>query len=502
MNQITYEDFGFFRTELLKVDYITFNLTKLFESDIQELATYFQNLGFNSFLKAKETSQSSQIIYTSNYSKKEFQLHFILTVPYQKDMMQIQFPGGSANQFYKLIKQKSIQWDKLNKFGIVLSRFDLVYERRNKLTDKISATEYINSSFVEFQNLHPYKNLVAERNRKGLLFKIGHRKGRRHYRIYTAHQNKAIRFEAEMKGDLIQDFHDLLIAATFEHQDFESRLSYQFFKYSFQLFSRSIHTSHLDWLMIRIRPLQFKNTFLSDTSIIHSHYLNQMDLNQLKEKQHLITLLRLLIFVRPLNYNTKKLRSKFRQYCFPLRDFLKYTRKTSNQYQLNKLKEFFDLVRQNFVIESFSDTHYRMLVTVPEVFVTKSQQNIWNVEIWIAEELFDYLYPFLFQDFFSTKLTKDQFQVLFEVIKVCSSTETRKEFHISTFLDNYPSVLSSQRKKKMKEYFIHYLQLLNQQHKLHDKVLDLSSNQIIDIHDLNTSHLSIAGFETIDIKFT
>lgn len=27
---------------------------------------------------------------------------------------------------YKLIKQKSIQWDKLNKFDLVLSRFDLV----------------------------------------------------------------------------------------------------------------------------------------------------------------------------------------------------------------------------------------------------------------------------------------------------------------------------------------------------------------------------------------
>ena len=49
MNQTTHEDFGLFRTELLNVDYITFNLTK--ESDIEKLATYFQDLGFNSFLK-------------------------------------------------------------------------------------------------------------------------------------------------------------------------------------------------------------------------------------------------------------------------------------------------------------------------------------------------------------------------------------------------------------------------------------------------------------------
>ena len=99
--------------------------------------------------------------------------------------MQIQFPGLSANQFYKLIKQKSIQWDKLNEFGIVLNRFDLVYQRTEKTTDQISTKEFINSSFAEFQELYPYRNLLAERNRRGLLLKIGNRKGRRHYRIYT-----------------------------------------------------------------------------------------------------------------------------------------------------------------------------------------------------------------------------------------------------------------------------------------------------------------------------
>jgi hypothetical protein len=42
------------------------------------------------------------------------------------------------------------------------------------------------------------------------------------------------------------------------------------------------------------------------------------------------------------------------------------------------------------------------------------------VEIWIAEALFNYLHPFLFHDCFQQKknLTKHQFQVLFEVIKV------------------------------------------------------------------------------------
>ena len=110
-----------------------------------------------------------------------------------------------------------------------------------------------------------------------------------------------------MKGDLSKDFHDLLIASTFDQQDFETRLSYEFFKYSFQLFSLFIHTSHIDWLMNRIRPFQFKNTFLLDALMIHSHYLNQLDFNQLKKKQHLITLLQLLIYVRGLNITFKNI---------------------------------------------------------------------------------------------------------------------------------------------------------------------------------------------------
>ena len=171
INQITHEDFGSFQTELLQVDFMTFNLTKLSNLQISQLATYFQNLGFNCYLKKTETSQSRQEYSNKNHFQNQFELDIILKVPYQKEIMQIEFPGLSANQFYKLIKQKSTQRKKLTKFDIVLSRFDLVYERRHKLTDKISAKEFLNSSYIQFQDLHPYKNMASERNRKGFALK-------------------------------------------------------------------------------------------------------------------------------------------------------------------------------------------------------------------------------------------------------------------------------------------------------------------------------------------
>ena len=43
-------------------------------------------------------------------------------------------------------------------------------------------------------------------------------------------------FEAEMKGDLIKDFQDLLITSSFKEHQFESKIAYQFFKYSFEIF--------------------------------------------------------------------------------------------------------------------------------------------------------------------------------------------------------------------------------------------------------------------------
>ena len=106
MNQITHEDFGLFQIELLQVDFITFNLTKLSNLQISQLATYFTSLGFNCYLKKSETSQSRQKYSNNNHFQNKFELDIILDVPYQKDMMQIQFPGLSANQFYKLINQK------------------------------------------------------------------------------------------------------------------------------------------------------------------------------------------------------------------------------------------------------------------------------------------------------------------------------------------------------------------------------------------------------------
>lgn len=157
------------------------------------------------------------------------------------------------------------------------------------------------------------------------------------------------------------------------------------------------------------------------------------------------------------------------------------------------------------MIQVFSNDYYRGIVTIPEVNLFKIPDRSWVAEVWMAEELFNYLHPFLFNDFFQDKLTKYQFQVLFEIVKIFSSSNIRKEFHIQQFILSYSSSLNGKLIIKIKDHFIEYLQVLENQGKIRDEVLLLPSNKIHNIHQLTSSHLhkskTIVAFEIIDIKF-
>lgn len=56
----------------------------------------------------------------------------------------------------------------------------------------------------------------------------------------------------------------------------------------------------------------------------------------------------------------------------------------------------------------------------------------------------------------------DEFQVLFEIVKICSSRNIRKEFNIQEFLDSYFSSLNNKRQETIKEYFVYYIKVLHE----------------------------------------
>ena len=69
MNQFTHYDFGLFETELLSVDFISFNIKRITFHQITCLASYLQSLGFNSYhQKQLDSNQSRQDINNNNSS--------------------------------------------------------------------------------------------------------------------------------------------------------------------------------------------------------------------------------------------------------------------------------------------------------------------------------------------------------------------------------------------------------------------------------------------------
>lgn len=71
------------------------------------------------------------------------------------------------------------------------------------------------------------KNVSFEKNRRGLILKIGNRKSTNYSRLYQT--KNSLRFEFEMKGKFLQEYHCLLVENRLE--ELEQQLSYQFFYY-------------------------------------------------------------------------------------------------------------------------------------------------------------------------------------------------------------------------------------------------------------------------------
>lgn len=291
--------------------------------------------------------------------------------------------------------------------------------------------------------------------------------------------------------------------------ELEQLISYEFTKITFQLFSSSQQPEKIDWLAQRLRPFQARNSLSYSGTVISTHYIDQRPIKNAK-KSDLVTLFQVLMYLKSLNkYDTAILTSKFRRYKFPVRKFIEFTHhgRPIYDYHLQKVKEFFNSLTSNIIFEFLTDEPYRMLVSIPEASARKVQ-NQWIAEIWVADELFQYLYPFLLPDYFKNKLTKDEFLVVFEIIQVFSVDNMRKEFDIQRFLEFYLFKINGTRKKKIKHSFLLYIKVLQKQGIIQDQVLfpllnSSNPKSVIKISELDSDRLMepFVLFETIPIIF-
>jgi len=499
-NKIYTEDFGSLETESLKIDYLRFNLKSyLHNSEIHNLAVYFRRLGFSSYKKDRDNNKERTTIFHDKY----FEVTFVLRTPYYEGT-HLEFAGESANQLYFYIKSNKFNWNQLEQYGAFLRRIDTCYDRPQKSTDKVTNETFLEATIRHLKTNFSNNNLEYKRNRSGELINVGHRTSDKYYRVYL--KGECLRFEFEHKHRKTLNLYGNFLK-TKQFRQLEQRISYEFFKQTQHLFRYSQETEKVEWLAQRLRPFQTRNSLAASGTTINIHYIQQSPMKKI-QKQDLIRLFQLLAYLKSLDgYKTANLRSKFRQYQFPVRQFLYFANPTTevNQYQLGKAIDFFNSLEHNLVFKFLADKDYRMLVTIPEAYATKVQ-NQWIAEVWVADEIFNYFEPFLFTDYFKqNKMTVDEFSVLFQIIQKFSVTSLRKDFDIPR---SYPSKLNGTRKKKIKDLFLHYIKNLQQEGKIQEQVLfplhsESNPKRLINISDLNLERLvePFVIFEVLQLSF-
>jgi hypothetical protein len=208
-----------------------------------------------------------------------------------------------------------------------------------------------------------------------------------------------------------------------------------------------------------------------------------------------VMLLQFLTYAQHLDFEIECLGGiPYRQVTFKVRDFLEFqnpTVKSTNHYQLEKIKKFLQQLQTGVFLTSFDDTHVQSLVAIPQVKLEKSpKQKYWIGRVWLVEELFYYNYPFSFPNIFQTKLTKDQLEVRLKFIQVFSSGNIKKVFFMQEFVSSYSSIISTQRKNNIQKYFIQLVQLFKEHDLLEDNYKIISKGFFIDTDQLTISNIS------------
>ena len=476
-NKLTAKEMISFESENLVVDYITFKFQYLDNLHQTIIAKYLFQLGFNSY---KESGKLAKPIKESIMfsSKNKFEVCFVGDNPYWDGTL-LHFSGLNATRFYFFSKEQRIDWTIFS--SAVLSRFDLYFERNYKTTDKIYGREFLQNCQKNIKQTN--KNISLEKNRKGWILKIGNRKSNHYFRIYET--KNSLKFEHEMKGKVLQQYHLLLVENRLE--EFEQKLSSQFF-ISFGMLL-SLQFSYLDWLVLKLRPIR-KQTFLQ--SVLNSDYIKS---EILMDTRSFVMLLQFLTYAQHLDFEIESLGGiLYRQVTFKVRDFLEFQNpivKSTNYYQLEKIKKFIQRLQTGVFLTSFDDTHFQSLVAIPQVKLEKSSKHkYWIGRVWLVDELFYYNYPFSLPNIFQTKLTKDQLEVRFKFIQVFSSANIEKVFFIQEFLSSYSSVISNQRKNNIKKYFIQLVHLFKEHDLIEDNYKIISNGHYYFTKEFNTHDIS------------
>ena len=467
------------KSEHLVIDWVSFKFQELDSQTTMKIADYLFTLGFNSYQESAKLVEPIQKAILVN-SNNEFQVLFVTNNLRWRGTL-VHFSGSNASKLYSLVEAKQIDWTIFS--SSVVSRFDIYYSRKIRRQEQSSVNEFFEDCHNKLKRTN--NNVVLQKNSKGLLLKIGNRRTNQFARIYQKENH--LRFELEMKGRFIQNY-----SKYFTNNDLET-LESQLSKHFLSYFAKklALNSVFVDWLVVKLRIMRQVQI---STPYLNSHYIcPSNDFQTIQGRRNFFNLLQFLVFIQGLDYTPDQLGSTSYRLCvFHVKDLLKHMDPnvaSTNHYQLKKILLFLDELQKNSIIKSFSDKEYRSLVTIPELKVTKSTQTGWSVQVWVAEELFYYSYPFVLPHICKKK-TMDEFEVQFKVIELFSSITIEKTFLIKEFLDSYPSVIRNSRITNIKREFIQWVKLLTESNIIENNYKIIQKGRYSSVKQLTIDNIS------------
>jgi hypothetical protein len=227
-----------------------------------------------------------------------------------------------------------------------------------------------------------------------------------------------VRFEVELKHRQTKSVEYYLFNNQLDI--FEHLLVRQFFKYSGQVLR--LDYDYADWILNFQRRYPLIKP--SNQSLLTS-YLENNIMPEKKEKRF-FHLLQFLSFIKSLDLNVlkdyKKLRVKKQYYYylkFPLSKFVKFTGvqsldKSSRQELIGYFKELHKL---DPIVKEFSDGGFKSYVCFLYADCENSLGNAWFIEVFAAEELFYFPYPFQLPKSFLVSRQKNDLRLKIRLLK-------------------------------------------------------------------------------------
>ena len=435
-----------FESENLVVHWLEFSIEGLCDlEEIQALADYFhKKLELNSTFRESD-KRSSQSLFS--HPENKFNVLFVRTCLKYWSGTKLIFSGKNGTYFYKLIRQKKVNWKILKLGSLNLSRFDLYYFEKINDSDESSVKYFLQDCVknVEEKRKNISYSLSYQKKKGGYLLRIGSRQSSKHLRIYQ--KRNGLEFELEIKKQETKKLQSFLFSNQLEKFEDSSIRCYYEYLWNYLVFENPF----TEWLVVGGRKLRM-NRFLSD-SLALSYLKPKLarDISQSFDKNpETLCFIQLLSFLDQRKDKIQILERSlgFVKIHFQAEDFFNFLGISLDKCGTRKLAKIMDIMhRQSPRVTVFSETpvekKFQSKSMLVNVEFTKIKKGAFTGEIIVAEEVYQYRYPYYlpesilflptYNDYYRNYMVK--IKLLF--IESYSSSAVEKRMQIKAFLSQF-----------------------------------------------------------------